>query len=164
MKVVPWKVKVLFALSMMITFYPKRWRGSEPCVNLVTFNFIYAETTYILHLQPCVSYPLNKSNIFTGCYFHTVKIKKNILYSLCEINKRMWRHVMNCIQRTKFERNMFKNERKCNEQNNQCFGHWIWNLFHSLDRIFLIIKILSREINYVSNVKTFPIYSMLCCL
>lgn len=82
MKVVPWKVKVLFALSMMITFYPKRWRGSEPCVNLVTFNFIYAETTYILHLQPCVSYPLNKSNIFTGCYFHTVKIKK-IYYIHC---------------------------------------------------------------------------------
>lgn len=73
------------------------------------------------------------------------------------INKRMWRHVMNCIQRPKFERNMFKNERKCNEQNNQCFGHWIWNLFHSLDRIFLIIKILSREINYISNVKTLNI-------
>ena len=37
-------------------------------------------------------YPVNESDIFTGSYFHTVKISK-VLFSRYENNKRLWRHV-----------------------------------------------------------------------
>ena len=58
-----------------------------------------------------------------------------LLFSHCEILKllfsqyeniknvilTMWRHVMYCMQRLRFDRNMFKNQRKCNKQEIQWF-------------------------------------------
>ena len=61
-------------------------------------------------------YPLNKRDIFTGYYFHTVKISK-VLFSQCENNKLLLRrHIMLCMQCLRLERNMFKNQFKCNKQ------------------------------------------------
>ena len=71
-------------------------------------------------------YPLNKSDTFTGCYFHTVK---NIKIS------KLWVHIMYWKQYLRFKRDIFKNQRKYNKQKIQCFWCWIWNLFHSWDSI-----------------------------
>ena len=35
--------------------------------------------------------------------------------------KLLWRHIVYCMQCLRFERNMFKNQRKCNQQKIQCF-------------------------------------------
>ena len=92
-------------------------------------------------------YPLNKRDIFTGSYFHILKISK-VLFSHCENNMRLWRHGIYCMHCLRFERNMFKIQRKCNKQKTQWFWRWIWNLFHSWDRIlkyfytcFALVKI-----------------------
>ena len=63
-----------------------------------------------------------------------------MIFSQCEKNKLLWRYIMYCSQYLRFERNMFKNQRKCNKLKIQCFWRWIWNLFHERDRIFFIFS------------------------
>ena len=77
----------------------------------------------------------------------------------------MWRHAMYCTKYLRFETNMFKNQRNCNKQKIQCFWRWIWNLYHSWNRIVFIfslvlrtrenkISCLTREINSIIQRQT----------
>ena len=66
-------------------------------------------------------YPLNKSDIFTGCYFHTVKMSK-VSSSPCKINNECaWCHIIYCMQRPSFEKKNVKSQWKCNKQKIQRF-------------------------------------------
>ena len=62
------------------------------------------------------------------------------------------------------ERNMFKNQRKCNKQKILCFWRWIWIFFHSWDGNFsyfhsIVLCTHENIKNPVSHVKYIP-YSM----
>ena len=101
----------------------------------------------LLHFQPWNTefYPLNKSDIFTACYFLAVKISK-ALFSQCENNKQLW-HVMYCLQCQRFERKPLK----------KCFWGWKWNSPVSWDRILHLWQYqkscLTHKINSIFNVK-----------
>ena len=104
------------------------------------------------HVQPLNArfYPINKSDFFPGCNFHSMKIS-NVLLSQCN-NKR--RHFVICMQCLRSERNMAINLRKCFKQRISWFWRWIWNLFHPWDSFlqyfhscFALVKILSHEWN-----------------
>ena len=97
---------------------------------------------YVLITFSVVKYwvcPLNKSNIFTGCYFQTVKTTKLLL----------WRHGMYSMQCLRFEnKNKFKNQRKYKKLKFQCFWRWIWNLFHEwYNYFFLFSWVQSKSVN-----------------
>ena len=114
------------------------------------------------HVQPLNArfYPINKSDFFPGCNFHSMKIS-NVLLSQCN-NKR--RHFVICMQCLRSERNMAINLRKCFKQKIPWFWRWIWKLFHPWDSFFYNIftlvshswkSCLTSEINSIFNVKPF---------
>ena len=91
--------------------------------------------------------------------FSHCEIIKNAI-SQCENNKHLQRNVINYIQCPRFERN--KNQRKCKKQKIQWFWRWIWNLFHSWDRIRIHKKIKKNTINNsIFNVKPLNILYVL---
>ena len=57
---------------------------------------------------------MNKSDIFTGCYFHTLKIS-SVIFTVWKY-KLLWHHIMNRMQHPRFERNMLKKHGKCNNK------------------------------------------------
>ena len=102
---------VLFTWSCLLCQLTWNVFHCEPSVRISRKdpNFSHCVHVYpcLLHFQQWNTgfYSLNKNYIFTDCYFHTT-----VLFSLCEINKRLWRHVMyRRVQRTKnvINRNFF---------------------------------------------------------
>ena len=83
---------------------------------------------YLLHFQPWNTGfdPLNKSDIFTACYFHTVKISKVVLVIIFTVWKSqvkwLWRHVMYCMQCLRFDIIIIKHQRKCNNRKFNVFN------------------------------------------
>ena len=57
----------------------------------------------------------------------------------CENNKLLWCHIVYCMQCLRFERNMFKNQRKCNKQKIQCFSRFIWDLLHKWEGFLIFL-------------------------
>ena len=89
-------------------------------------------------------------------FLHWIQvIHHRFFFSHCE-NKWLWCHFMHCMQCPRFERNVFKNQRKCNKQKIQ----WLWfeyEIYFMSKRGFFfsivqtmnenIFKILSRSRN-----------------
>ena len=91
------------------------------------------------------------NGIFTGCYFLSVKIS-----SVNSGNNQLWLHVKYCMQCLQFERNIIKNQRKCNKQKNHFdveyeiyFTHEtiFFKYFQEFEELLKISKILSYSLN-----------------
>ena len=110
-------------------------------------------------------YPLNNSDIFTRCYFH-----KSVIFTVCENNKRLWRHVMHCMQCLKFEQTNTKENVINRKFRTLDVEYWIYFTSKSNFLIFsLVLRIrennkqkscLTHEINSIFNIKSseFSVY------
>ena len=83
---------------------------------------------------------MNKFYIFIGCCFNTDKISTAGFFH-SENNKRLWCHIMYCMQHRRFERNTFKTIK------NSMSLRGAWNLFHFVIRTRENITILSHSWN-----------------
>ena len=96
---------------------------------------------------------------FRGCYFHSVKISK-VLFSQCENDKLLWRHVKYCIHVLRFEKNMFKIQRKCNKQKIQ----WPFNSNNSLSTYWSQYNTwVTSTISGADNCNGFCFHMSTCC-
>lgn len=130
--------------------------------GLATWNYQH-NMLYYIYSRAIPGFIHRKKNyIFTGSYLHTLEIS-NLLFSQCKFNKRIWRHILYCIQCPRFERLVFKNQTNCNKQKIQCFlrisiiSLVTWFLLYIFIRCWHIWKyqkfFLTREIGSIFNVK-----------
>ena len=87
-------VDIEHSAQFEINLTQSSYKLTEKCFNyeikefLTDIGELQFNNSILLHFQPSNTgfYPLNKSDIFTCCYFHTVKISK-VLFPKCENNK-----------------------------------------------------------------------------
>ena len=151
-----WISHVMQDLFILTKIYPisilfQSWNNL--CSQLPNFEY-HKFITCSYRYSAVKYYSLNKIYIYTGSYFHTVKIWK-MLFSQMEkfLAIVTTRYVVHAS--LKFLRNIFEN--KENAINRKCFWLWVWNLFDSWDRIFHLKYITTHEITVIYSVKTFRI-------